>query len=70
MMGTSGKSEEIIILSDDEDDKDTSCLIVEVEAVKKTGNVAFFKSSNIFDSFVWMPPTKSWSFSFQVVFYL
>ncbi|MED6269586.1 hypothetical protein CHARACLAT_000987, partial [Characodon lateralis] len=36
MMGTSGKSEEIIILSDDEDDKDTSCLIVEVEAVKKT----------------------------------
>ncbi|XP_023189616.1 uncharacterized protein LOC102220719 [Xiphophorus maculatus] len=39
MMGTSGKSEEIIILSDDEDDKDTSCLIVEVEAVKKTGGV-------------------------------
>uniref|UniRef100_A0A3P9MRV1 Uncharacterized protein n=1 Tax=Poecilia reticulata TaxID=8081 RepID=A0A3P9MRV1_POERE len=38
-MGTSGKSEEIIILSDDEDDKDTSCLIVEVEAVKKTVGV-------------------------------
>ncbi|XP_054912525.1 uncharacterized protein zgc:112980 [Poeciliopsis prolifica] len=35
-MGTSEQREEIIILSDDEDDKDTSCLIVEVEAVKKT----------------------------------
>uniref|UniRef100_A0A096MBJ1 Uncharacterized protein n=1 Tax=Poecilia formosa TaxID=48698 RepID=A0A096MBJ1_POEFO len=38
-MGTSGKSEDIIILSDEEDDKDTSCLIVEVEAVKKTVGV-------------------------------
>ncbi|KAM4750882.1 uncharacterized protein FYW61_005594 [Anableps anableps] len=38
-MGTSGNIEEIIILSDDEDDKDTSCLIVEVEAVKKTYSV-------------------------------
>lgn len=37
-MGSSWKSEEIIILSDDEDDKDTSCIIVEVEDVKTTGN--------------------------------
>ena len=40
-MCTAGDSGEIIILSDDEEDdkeNDLSCLIVEVEDVKKTGN--------------------------------